>query len=561
MSCSCDHDVKGRWKAPRLDLSKLNVNDKIVTKKLEESFRDFVSLYPECALKYEIFLIGIIIRQTYDSTYCHQALIGTLNKKISLHLCKYLWNLFQKHFASKQYPRIFTTLIGLFAKYNHLWNGIDTLVTDTLWYMESRCNGIKSVYHENKSQWKLIDRMFYNDFPFIVTIIDSIEAVISLSCNNDNEKNLISTVGSSYLRPTSVRHDSLYSIYTLPKYFYAKLIKDVIIDELDMKIYPCTSNGPFYFKTSKTINDKMLSMITSMFDKIVYCELLLQKNMQSSTIKLDYDENHNYLTNNLIDWKAFWNFYILSQSSLNVKKLDCAFELLSKALDSSMIQLKIGLSIYSNEQWSKLQTYFDFVYCNIGRLLCYYFITGNWIKFNKYLKELQDFWFILAHVTSCGVKKLKFKIETMYHFVLCKCINRIVQNTNDTLYFHFLYYSSKSIEWRLSWIQCLYIAFCYDDEYKQRIRVGWKLETPFKWDDERYLQVLNNVMMYKECNWVNCTKKDIKLKRCKKCKSVYYCSKKCQKQDWNLKSDGNISHKNVCKAFQRRNLSICHAKM
>jgi hypothetical protein len=36
-----------------------------------------------------------------------------------------------------------------------------------------------------------------------------------------------------------------------------------------------------------------------------------------------------------------------------------------------------------------------------------------------------------------------------------------------------------------------------------------------------------------------CLKKGI-LKRCSKCKKVFYCSKECQKKDWNF-------HKTICK--------------
>lgn len=48
-----------------------------------------------------------------------------------------------------------------------------------------------------------------------------------------------------------------------------------------------------------------------------------------------------------------------------------------------------------------------------------------------------------------------------------------------------------------------------------------------------------NVMMIKQCNY--CHKKNAKLKTCKNCRNVLYCSKLCQKKDWNLSN-----HKSKC---------------
>ena len=50
-------------------------------------------------------------------------------------------------------------------------------------------------------------------------------------------------------------------------------------------------------------------------------------------------------------------------------------------------------------------------------------------------------------------------------------------------------------------------------------------------NDKKTKRVWNNVVLMKECNSCHVTTK--KLKKCKKCKIVYYCSKLCQKRDWN----------------------------
>jgi len=55
----------------------------------------------------------------------------------------------------------------------------------------------------------------------------------------------------------------------------------------------------------------------------------------------------------------------------------------------------------------------------------------------------------------------------------------------------------------------------------------------------------NNIDIFcnKICNY--CHNENIELFKCASCKCVYYCSKKCQKQDWK-------EHKEHCKTFNER---------
>ena len=53
---------------------------------------------------------------------------------------------------------------------------------------------------------------------------------------------------------------------------------------------------------------------------------------------------------------------------------------------------------------------------------------------------------------------------------------------------------------------------------------------------DKYKTILSNIVSIKQCNWKFCRKK---------CKSVYYCSKLCQKKDWH-------EHKDYCKLAKQR---------
>ena len=59
-------------------------------------------------------------------------------------------------------------------------------------------------------------------------------------------------------------------------------------------------------------------------------------------------------------------------------------------------------------------------------------------------------------------------------------------------------------------------------------------------------QLIRNILGLKQCNWVNCKNKNKELKLCK-CHQVYYCSRECQKKDWNCSIYGYIAHKKSCK--------------
>ena len=58
-------------------------------------------------------------------------------------------------------------------------------------------------------------------------------------------------------------------------------------------------------------------------------------------------------------------------------------------------------------------------------------------------------------------------------------------------------------------------------------------------NNESFANTICNTMTCKQCNWIKCNERNIKLRKCKKCKSVFYCSKQCQKNDWE-------THRQVC---------------
>eukprot|EP01084_Bolivina_argentea_P145390 254837_1 len=66
----------------------------------------------------------------------------------------------------------------------------------------------------------------------------------------------------------------------------------------------------------------------------------------------------------------------------------------------------------------------------------------------------------------------------------------------------------------------------------------------------KWYQVMKNICFMKECNYSKCRTKSVKLSKCKKCKSVYYCCRDHQKIDWKIK------HRTECQVLDRRDASF-----
>ena len=166
--------------------------------------------------------------------------------------------------------------------------------------------------------------------------------------------------------------------------------------------------------------------------------------------------------------------------------------------------------------------------------------------------------YFLRKVFTTDQLLLKNK-DAVSHHCMPYFVCLILINVNGFKCWQFENYSKKSWQWRLTWLQCLRMAFplpCMDTKYHIYRKQGLIMQRA----ELVSSRVIKNIAACKECNWIDCKRKNVKLKRCKNCKSVYYCSIKCQKKDWKC-SNGNVkSHKHYCKFLKSRDIRFTLCK-
>ena len=182
--------------------------------------------------------------------------------------------------------------------------------------------------------------------------------------------------------------------------------------------------------------------------------------------------------------------------------------------DAKLMLKVCGMGVY----YSKTKCRNDTMMNTLLNYVYYYFLTNNWQMYKKYYREMNKY--NDTPFTPCGLAVTEeFKKQ---HF------------------------GSKSrFLMRLSFLRRR-IAFCESTDLPSIMNRKQFLHF---FNNEKEALILGNTIMVKECNNKLCQRKDVNLKRCGKCKSVYYCCKLCQKKDW-------LNHRNVCHQRQCRDFKI-----
>eukprot|EP01084_Bolivina_argentea_P250252 419221_1 len=248
--------------------------------------------------------------------------------------------------------------------------------------------------------------------------------------------------------------------------------------------------------------------------------------------------------------------------------VSCKYQLRYKILIKTLVKTfkQLPSEMFSNQQ-SRLIIFFGLYYtrcCNgkINGVEARKYALKAIKHLNKYVKNSKFL------VDACGV--LIIANKSLLNFVECK---KYVKMQHELRIVHNLYEDLKSLNnnyksdmkylteterskrtklMEMRWnkfisrscfsniknISCKYIGRNTIDYWIGYIK------------NDTYFQIIRNIACLKECNFRKCKRKDIKLLKCKQCVSVYYCSRKHQKQDW------NSSHRHQCNKLTTREYSF-----
>ena len=168
----------------------------------------------------------------------------------------------------------------------------------------------------------------------------------------------------------------------------------------------------------------------------------------------------------------------------------------------------------------------------LTNILIYYFITNNWFMFEKYLNE-------------------RFEVtHTVGHDYFDEIRNDLT-GRSQRIYFT---YPPRLLSTQYNRWDFMRKFIVYDNDHRKKYWYDNENKIVDMLLHEKYVLCMGYMITLKECNYEKCKKKDIVLKRCKNCVSVYYCSRLCQKRDW-------ICDRSVCKKLQSRDYSITLGKL
>lgn len=462
---------------------------------------------------------------------------------IQFKIYKYMEHLFLKHYKPYQLPKLYASILEPILMHDlgaHYGVARKSSI-DRFDYFEQMLKYYKMAQHyENTHSWplpnisNLVSKICFQ-FEKTNILIGKMNLNCAKALRDDSQfdkaaKYFLQTMKCYVLNDTSYSVCDTYHgidfIIDIIKFFEQSIIR-YDIDNIGDYLYNNNKNKNTKSKRCKRNKNKntKLQKMDFLLSKEHHLRLLkiikhlllkkVSKYIQMLSLPLFCDRYQRI-------WITLGNIYYRREM-----KIDKAIECYEKAIS---YYHQIGVTINSN---------LIIPYQSLHEI---YHALGQWHKCVKYLKLCNDILSNDNYTAPNKMKQIKINHEMiqMYQSNPCDVFvggtkNRMWTNFREAQDAYNQWYNMIDNQTRLQLIEYM---------------------TPFQLkngptDKRDTLRVINNMAQLKECNNKKCLKKGGFLMKCKGCRSVFYCSKKCQKIDWKDKKNG---HKHCCHWLTSNNI-------
>ena len=494
-------------------------------------------------------------------------------KHVGLELYQHLYNIFLLHFDINTFPRLYAVLLHQYIvhlDFSEASKGYAYLRQSVKYCLmreniDTKTNVVELDSYVYSKQLQFIDKWLFNDHPPIV----SATASFILHKEHEPDINSMNKGGIESINTYNILRDRLKRDHEFQNF----CLQQILERETYVSMYRRSHNKynmnamivffidflSFTIHLDKTIDTADIRSIVNSFGYFLTSLRISSKNVNNKQFNGYFDIRHEMLA-----WTFIGRFYLYREQSFCPKLADLAFNYAIKCGNVTTIE-NMEKHLNEIEKKSKLLHWIDsHSYDNIDRtidacdeLIQLYEITLN----TKQMGKIST----LKYNLLCEKSKRNKQFKIGYSKEIDECKTRLaslcklhrmvtargirVPTADDTCINYTKNGCPKSVSLKSRWKEEMSVILDEQYPYATELQYGQTLSI------NNNLQILKNMVSMKQCNWKYCMKKSCKLRRCKKCKSVYYCSKLCQKKDWNLNVD-KTSHKLRCRAAKTRILSL-----
>ena len=428
----------------------------------------------------------------------------------------YTLKLFNQFFATSQYPQIYAQIVTfyVFCSYdvnykenrNHHLNKRNLkLITESFKYFNI---GYVNKWYKKRKDWQFINQFAFKNDCIVVSVLKN----YFLFDDMLDRANIL----SACLEPQYLRHCLNNIIDYSSQYSLFGSVNDPIVSGTSIicQLFVLLSKLLFEVIGKKFA---LINVFGKIINKFAYSLINL-----FGKHKIIDDDDYSIVTLSEF-WRTALQFFIFDQFDAD-KAFLAAKKYLSSPAAANMDECDYASFLQQpagkDRHVAHILTAKDqlkYHHLSTTRLIMCYFIANNEPLFEKYIKH--------RRISANGYTDI---YDTIW---------------NDLRLRHY-FFSSNSHTHRLERVIVV---------WNDRKRYARSEATMEYFEDifqkTKNVTILCNIAMGKQCNYSKCNRKDIKLKRCKNCVSVYYCRKLCQKNDW-------LSHKRVCKKLKSRDYTI-----